>query len=108
MVNRVTLVGRLGQDPEMRHTTSGTPVTNFSLATNEKWKNLNGNGIWKMDGIEWGMRNGKCIHLIGKWKMEMDAFQWKWEMEMDAFKWEMENGKGIHLNGEWKMENECI
>ncbi|MEE2821907.1 MAG: single-stranded DNA-binding protein [Acidobacteriota bacterium] len=42
MVNRVTLVGRLGQDPEMRHTTSGTPVTNFSLATNEKWKNQSG------------------------------------------------------------------
>ena len=42
MVNRVTLVGRLGRDPEMRHTTSGTAVTNFSVATNEKWKNQNG------------------------------------------------------------------
>ena len=42
MVNRVILVGRLGRDPEMRHTTSGTPVTNFSVATNEKWKNQSG------------------------------------------------------------------
>ncbi len=42
MVNRVILVGRLGRDPEMRHTTAGTPVTNFSVATNEKWKNQSG------------------------------------------------------------------
>jgi single-strand DNA-binding protein len=42
MVNRVILVGRLGRDPEMRHTTSGTAVTNFSMATNEKWKNSAG------------------------------------------------------------------
>ena len=42
MVNRVILVGRLGRDPEMRHTTSGTAVTNFSVATNEKWKNQSG------------------------------------------------------------------
>ena len=42
MVNRVILVGRLGRDPEMRHTTSGTPVVNFSLATDESWKDQNG------------------------------------------------------------------
>jgi single-strand DNA-binding protein len=42
MVNRVILVGRLGRDPEMRQTTSGTAVTNFSVATNEKWKNSAG------------------------------------------------------------------
>ena len=42
MVNRVILVGRLGRDPEMRHTSSGTPVTNFSVATNERWNNKEG------------------------------------------------------------------
>ncbi|MDA2937997.1 single-stranded DNA-binding protein [Acidobacteria bacterium AH-259-A15] len=42
MVNRVMLVGRLGKDPEMRHTPSGTPVTNFSVATDERWKGKNG------------------------------------------------------------------
>ena len=41
MVNRAILVGRLGRDPEMRYTSSGTPVVNFSLATDEMWTDQN-------------------------------------------------------------------
>jgi len=41
-VNKVILVGRLGKDPEVRYTPSGTPVANFSLATDEVWKDKNG------------------------------------------------------------------
>ena len=41
-VNKVILVGRLGSDPETRYMPSGEAVTNFSLATDEKWKNKNG------------------------------------------------------------------
>ena len=37
-VNKVILVGNVGKDPEVRYTASGIPVTNFSLATNEKFK----------------------------------------------------------------------
>ncbi len=50
MVNRVILVGHLGQDPEMRYTSSGTPVTNFSVATNERWNNQNGE---RQERTEW-------------------------------------------------------
>jgi len=35
--NRVTLVGNLGRDPEVKNTTSGRTVTAFSIATNESW-----------------------------------------------------------------------
>ena len=42
MVNKAILVGRLGRDPEVRYTTSGTPVANFSLATDESWTDKNG------------------------------------------------------------------
>ena len=41
-VNKVILVGNLGGDPELRHTPSGTPVTNFNIATNEFFKNQSG------------------------------------------------------------------
>lgn len=37
MYQRLVIVGNLGQDPEMRYTSDGTPVTNFSIATNRRW-----------------------------------------------------------------------
>jgi single-strand DNA-binding protein len=41
-VNRVILVGRLGRDPETRYTGGGQAVANFSLATDESYKDRNG------------------------------------------------------------------
>ena len=41
-VNRVILVGRLGRDPETRYTGSGQAVANFSVATDESYKDRNG------------------------------------------------------------------
>lgn len=38
MLNKVQLIGRLGQDPEIRHTSSGDKIANFTLATSDKWK----------------------------------------------------------------------
>ena len=36
-VNKVILIGRLGRDPEMKYTGSGTPFCRFSIATDEGW-----------------------------------------------------------------------
>jgi single-strand DNA-binding protein len=36
-VNKVIILGRLGQDPELKYTPSGAAVCNFSLATSESW-----------------------------------------------------------------------
>ena len=41
-VNKVVLVGHLGADPESRFTPSGVAVTTFNMATNESWKNKEG------------------------------------------------------------------
>jgi len=42
MVNRVTLVGRLGRDPETKFTAAGQAVANFSIATDETYKDKTG------------------------------------------------------------------
>ena len=38
MLNHIEIMGRLGQDPELRHTQSGTPVASFSLAVDRDFK----------------------------------------------------------------------
>ena len=50
MVNKVILIGRLGRDPEMRYTAGGTPVCNFSMATNEYFKSKTGE---RQERTEW-------------------------------------------------------
>lgn len=40
-VNKVTLIGNLGKDPEIRYTPQGTAVANFSIATSEQWTDKN-------------------------------------------------------------------
>lgn len=50
MINRATLIGNLGKDPDMRRLENGTPVANFSMATTESYKDTNGE--WK-DATEW-------------------------------------------------------
>jgi single-strand DNA-binding protein len=43
MFQKITIVGNLGSDPEMRYTPSGVPVTRFSVATNRRWTDAEGN-----------------------------------------------------------------
>ncbi|MDW8351104.1 MAG: single-stranded DNA-binding protein [Anaerolineae bacterium] len=42
MYQSVTVVGRLGRDPEMRYMPNGDPVTSFSIATDRVWNDKNG------------------------------------------------------------------
>lgn len=49
-INKVILVGNLGQDPELRYTGSGTAVCNMRLATNERYKDKEGEWV---DKTEW-------------------------------------------------------
>ncbi|PIP51618.1 single-stranded DNA-binding protein [Candidatus Berkelbacteria bacterium CG_4_10_14_0_8_um_filter_35_9_33_8] len=41
-LNRATIIGNLTKDPEVRYTSNGQPVANFSVATNRKYKNAQG------------------------------------------------------------------
>ena len=49
-VNKVILIGNLGRDPEMRFTPAGKPVTNFTIATTDRWTDKNGQ---KQERTEW-------------------------------------------------------
>ncbi|MFG1500888.1 single-stranded DNA-binding protein [Halobacteriovorax sp. XZX-3] len=65
-VNKVILVGRLGQDPELKYTPSGMAVCNFSLATGESWTDKNGQ---KQERTEWHrvVVWGKLAELCGQY-----------------------------------------
>jgi single-strand DNA-binding protein len=49
-LNKVMLIGRLGQDPELKYTQSGIAVAKFTMATNQQWKDQDGN---TQDRTEW-------------------------------------------------------
>jgi len=49
MVNKVILIGRLGADPEIRFTPDGTMVANLRLATDESYKNKDGEKVQKTE-----------------------------------------------------------
>ena len=62
MINKVTLIGHLGQDPEIRRLENGTPVGRFSLATNESYKDANGELV---ENTEW--------HNIVVWRQQAET-----------------------------------
>lgn len=78
-VNKVILIGRLGRDPELRHTQGGKAVANFTLATDETWKDSSGEKQKKTEWhniVVWGpsaenfvdkyLHKGDQIYLEGK------------------------------------------
>ena len=49
-LNKVTLIGNLGRDPEIRYTQAGVAVANLSIATSESWKGKDGQ---RQERTEW-------------------------------------------------------
>jgi single-strand DNA-binding protein len=76
-VNKVILVGRLGKDPEIRSIPSGTSVAKFSLATDERFTDKNGEKQERTEWhniVAWGklaeicgqyLRKGKLVYIEG-------------------------------------------
>jgi single-strand DNA-binding protein len=66
MVNKAILIGRLGRDPEVRYTPDGTMVTNFTMATDETYKDKNGEKVQK---TEWHriVAFGKLAEICGNY-----------------------------------------
>ncbi len=78
MINRVTLIGHLGGDPEVRRLEGGTAVARFSLATNESYKDKDGNFqtitewhnvvVWReqAERAERSLKKGMLVYVEGK------------------------------------------
>ena len=66
-VNKVILIGRLGRDPELRQTSTGTSVVNFSIATTAYWKDKEDSSK-KHEKTQWHriVAWGKTAELAGK------------------------------------------
>ena len=65
-VNKAIVIGNLGKDPEVRFTPGGQAVANFSVATNESWKDKNGQA---QERTEWHriVVWGKLAELCGEY-----------------------------------------
>lgn len=72
-VNKVILLGRLGQDPELKYTPSGASVCSFSLATSESWTDKNsGQKQEKTEWhrvVVWGKLAELCNQYLAKGRM---------------------------------------
>lgn len=66
MLNKVMLIGNLGRDPEMRSLPGGQNVASFSLATNRRWRDRDGN---KQEKTEWHniVVYGKQAEIAGQY-----------------------------------------
>jgi len=68
-VNKVILVGNLGQDPELRYTGTGTAVCNLRLATNESYKDASGEWVERTEWhsiVAWGRLGEICNEYLTK------------------------------------------
>lgn len=110
MLNRVELIGHLGQDPDIRKTTAGNAVANVSLATSERWTDKDGQ---KQEKTEWHrvvvfgklaevaeryLRKGARVYFCGKlqtrkWQDQSGQDRYTTEIVVNGF-----DGKLIMLD----------
>ena len=115
-VNKVILVGHIGQDPELRYTASGEPAVNLSLATSESWKDK-ATGE-KKESTEWHrisifgkpaeiagqyLRKGSQIYVEGK--IRSNKYTDKNGIERTAFQIQCDHFKMLGSNNPKPSEN---
>ena len=74
MFQQLIIVGNLGSDPEMRYTSDGKPVTNFSVAVNRRWTNPDGSPGEETTWFRvtaWGKLAETCNQYLRKGRQAM-------------------------------------
>jgi len=70
MLNRVVLIGRLTQDPELRYTSNGVAVSNFTLAVERNYTNQQGErDVDFIRIVTWRKLAENCAHHLGKGRL---------------------------------------
>jgi single-strand DNA-binding protein len=126
-VNKVILVGNLGNDPESRSFANGGEVVNLSVATSERWNDRDGN---RQEKTEWHrvvifnenlakvakqyLRKGSSVYLEGqlqtrKWQDNEGKDRYSTEVVLQRFRGELvllggreEGGRGAGAGGGWE------
>lgn len=117
MYQRITIIGDIGRDPEMRYTPAGTAVTNFSVAVSKKYQK---SGEWKTETLwfrvsVWGnmaepafryLSKGSRVMVEGEMKAphvyKKNDESWDAQLEMTAATVKFLDKKS---NGEKKAES---
>ena len=110
MLNEVNLIGNLGRDPEIRHTQSGKPIANMTVATTEYWKDKNTGE--RQDKTEWHrvvifnehlakyaesyLKKGSKVYVKGKlqtrkWQDQSGVEKYTTEIVLQGFSSELKN-----------------
>jgi len=74
-LNKVTLIGNLGNDPEVRSTTGGNRVATFSLATSRSWNDASGAKQEKTEWhrcVVWNTKNSQLADIVEKYVKKGD------------------------------------
>lgn len=89
-VNKVILVGNLGQDPEIRYTSDSKAIANLTLATSESWKDQQGQ---QQEKTEWHrvVVFGKLAEIVGEYLRK--GSQVYFEGKLQTRKWQDQQGQ---------------
>ncbi len=115
MINKAILIGRLGKDPELRSTAGGQTVARFSIATDERFTDRNGEKQERTEWhniVAWGklaeicgqyLRKGKLVYIDGSirtdsWE-DKETGQKKYKTEIVAQNMKMLEKKGDDEGG---------
>lgn len=113
-LNKAMIIGRLGQDPDVRYTQSNTAVANMSIATSERYKDKSGEWKEKTEWhkvVAWGrtaevcqeyLKKGLQVYIEGpiqtnKW--EDKEGQTRYTTEIKALQMTMLDSKGSNSSG---------
>lgn len=115
-LNKVMLIGRLGKDPELKYTPSGTPVAKFTLATDESFKDRSGEQQQRTEWhniVAWSrlaeicseyLTKGKQVYIEGsiksrQWEDQSGSKRTAYEIVAREMKMLGSKGKEVEGNG---------